>query len=85
MKPHRKKLDGHIPDSTLGSRKYLGKRWKEFSEEVKNNIVDILIEEDQELDTVSRLTVECGLTDDEAKLIAMVNFPDGYMSFCAGP
>jgi len=77
----RKKLDGHLSDSILSGKKHLGKRWKELSEEVKNKTVDILIEEDQEEDVVRRLTSECGLTEDEAKLAATVNFPDGYMSF----
>ena len=76
----RKKLDGHAPDAVLSSKKHLGKRWKELSEETKNNVVDILIEEDQEEDAV-RLLTKCGLTLEEAKLIAPVNFPDGYMSF----
>ena len=58
----RKKLDGHLPDCTLGGKKCLGKRWKELPEEAKDRVVDILIEEDQEEDVVRKLTIECGLS-----------------------
>ncbi len=77
----RKKLDGHLPDSILGGKKHLDKRWKELSEETKDVIVDILIEEDQDEDTLRRLTAECGLSGEEVKRISSVNFPDGYMSY----
>ena len=77
----RKKLDGHLPDYTLGGKKCLGKRWKELPEETKNAVVDILILEDQEEDVLRRFTMECSLTAEEARLIAAVNFPEGYMSF----
>jgi CRISPR-associated endonuclease Csn1 len=76
----RKKLDGHLPDHVLGSKKHLGRRWKDLCEETKNKIVDILIEEDQERETVRRLTTECGLTAEDSECIATVNFPEGYLS-----
>ena len=66
----RKKLDGHLSDSLLGGKNYLGKRWKELVESVKDAIVDILIEEDQETDAAGRLKTECGLTEDEATRVA---------------
>jgi CRISPR-associated endonuclease Csn1 len=77
----RKKLDGHLPDYTLGGKKCLGKRWKELPEETKNTIVDILILEDQEEDAIRRLIREFSLTEEEARRIVKVNFPEGYMGF----
>jgi len=77
----RKKLAGHLPDYTLGGKNCLGKRWKELTEEIKDRVVDILIEEDQESDAVRRLVNECGLTEDEARRAAAVNLPEGHLSF----
>ena len=77
----RKKLDGHLPNAALGGKKCLGKRWAQLPENIKDAIVDILIEEDMENDVLRRLTSECGLTLEEAELAAAVHLPDGYMSY----
>ena len=77
----RKKLDGHLSDAILSGKKYLGRRWKELPDGVRNHVVDILIEEDQERDVLQKLVDECGLSEEEAKCIAGVNFPEGYAAF----
>lgn len=79
--PERDKLKGHETDTILSSTKSIGKRWTEFSDQDKNQIVDVLIEEDDEVEAMRRLTAQCGLTMDEAQKALAVNLPDGYASF----
>ena len=42
----------------------------ELPEEIKDAVVDILIEEDAEDEAVRRLVAECGLPEEDAKLAA---------------
>jgi len=80
----RDKLKGHETDSILSSKKVLGKRWKELSNEVKDLVVDICIHEEREGVAIDRLQEECGLTLEEAQRTSAAHLPDGYMHFCRG-
>lgn len=78
----RKKLDGHLTDAALAGKKHLGKGWAKLPENVKDVVVDILIEEDMEDDAVRKLMgAECGLTEEEAKRAAGAHLSEGYMSY----
>ena len=77
----RKKLDGHLADSVLSGKKFLGKRWAALPDNIKDTIVDILIEEDTTDETVRRLVAECDFSAEDARLAAGVHLPEGHMSF----
>ncbi len=78
----RKKLDGHLADAILAGKKCLGRRWVPLAENIKDRVVDILIEEETAAEAVRRLVAECGLPEEDATLAASVHLPEGYMSFC---
>ena len=80
----RDKLDGHKTDHAMAGKKVLGKRWKELSEDIKDAVVNILIEEDQDSDAIRRLINECNLTEDEAQRAISAHLPESYMSFSEG-
>lgn len=77
----RTRLKGHETDAALGSRKALGKRWKDLPAQTKDAIVDILLHEVQEDDARRHLVEDCQLTDQEADRALTVNLPEGYVNF----
>ena len=77
----RTKLKGHETDAALSSKKALGQRWRELSNQAKDALVDVLTHEEREDEALRRLTEDCGLSSEEAQSALGVNLPDGYMSF----
>ncbi len=79
--PERSKLKGNETDAALSSKKGLGKRWKELSEEEKNGIVEILVTEEQEDVAIHCLREGYGLSAEEAERALAVNLPPGHARF----
>lgn len=77
----RSKLDGHITDATLAGKGGLGKAYWELDDEVKDRIVRILIEEDQEDRAITRLMEGCAISRDDSERICGIHLPDGYASY----
>lgn len=77
----REKLQGHQTDAILAGKNGIGKRWKDLDGEVRDAIVDILLNEERDEVVVRRLTEECGLGREEAERASAVHLPDGYVNF----
>ncbi|MGW8257372.1 MAG: type II CRISPR RNA-guided endonuclease Cas9, partial [Thermoguttaceae bacterium] len=78
----RNKLDGHKTDHAMAGKKALGKRWKEFTEVIKDKIVDIILKPElQDEEAVKTLVDECGLTEEEGRRAILVPLPESYMSY----
>lgn len=77
----RSKLQGHITDATLAAKGGLGKGYWQLADAIKDRIVRILIEEDQEERAISRLVEGCELTHEDAERLCGLHLPDGYASY----
>lgn len=77
----RSKLQGHITDATLASKGGLGKGYWKLEDTVKDRIVRILIQEDQEDRAITRLVEGCGLSYEDAERLCGLHLPDGYASY----
>lgn len=77
----RSKLQGHITDATLASKGGLGKGYWKLDDTVKDRIVRILIQEDQEDRAITRLVGGCGLSYEDAERLCGLHLPDGYASY----
>lgn len=78
----RDKLKGHETDAVLSSSKVLGKRWRDFPDDLKDRIVDICVHEEREDVALRKLQENCDLTLEEAQRTSAAHLPEGYMHFC---
>lgn len=77
----RSKLQGHITDALLAGKSGLGKAYWSLDDAIKDRIVRVLIEEDQEDQAISRLVEGCGLSHEDAGRLCGLHLPDGYASY----
>lgn len=78
----RDKLKGHETDAAMSSNKGIGKHWRKLSDDIKNLVIHICLNETQEDVVIKRLVNECELSEEEAVRASGVHLPDKYMSFC---
>ncbi|MBL8747501.1 MAG: type II CRISPR RNA-guided endonuclease Cas9 [Phycisphaerae bacterium] len=82
--PEREKLKGHETDCKLAGKNAFGKEWWTLPEATRDKIVEILIEESDLDKTVHRLMTEVSerkMSEETARRIAPLNFPEGYASY----
>ncbi|EAQ81639.1 hyopthetical protein [Blastopirellula marina DSM 3645] len=78
----RSKLQGHETDAHFNGKKGLGKRrWSEIAEDVKDHIIQIVLEEDREDVALRKLTQDCSLTVEEAHKAMALHLPAGYSQY----
>jgi len=73
---HRKFIKGMPTDAALAGKELFGRRWHEFPEARKNEIVRKLIDADD--DKLPSLVQEWGLPPESIDKLATVDLPDGY-------
>lgn len=71
-------IHGMITDSLMA--KVLGKQWHKYPEEIKNGMVNYLIESVEDSATHELLMREFGLTAEQADAVLGVDLPDGYFN-----
>ncbi|TWT30068.1 CRISPR-associated endonuclease Cas9 [Blastopirellula retiformator] len=78
----RSKLKGHETDALFNGKNGLGKkRWNNIADDVKDEIIRIVLEEDREDVAIEKLTNQCGLTSDEAAIAIALHLPAGYSNY----
>jgi CRISPR-associated endonuclease Csn1 len=80
-KGERAKLKGHVVDYVMAKESPFGAKWWEMPEESKDRIVNMLADSRNSDDQIVREAIETwGLPEDEARALAGVNLPAGYLS-----
>jgi len=74
----RKKLLGNDTQFYLQQEECFGVEWQKLSDDKKNEIIDLLMEEDDEAEIISALTGKYGLTQEQAVKTADIPLKDGY-------
>jgi len=78
----RRKLIGLPTDVLLSGKKFFGSRWGELSEDVKNRVVEVLLDDGIEESEFSRIArEEWGVADDLAAKLAEIDLKAGYASY----
>ncbi len=78
----RNKLKGLETDAILSGKKYLGKKWFEYSDQRKDEIVYCIIDEKLgDHDFLDKAQNEWGMDKETAENLLGVNLPDHYMNF----
>lgn len=76
----RKKLDGHKTDAYFAQSKLFGKAWYNLDENLKNEVVDALLKDD-EPQILEKAQSRWGCSPDLAETLSHCSLPDGYASF----
>ncbi len=79
-KGKRPKLLGVPVDALMANKNVFGKQWYDRSEDEKNEIVRLLLDNDRDEDALlDRAVSEWGLTPQRAEALLAVDFPSGYL------
>ena len=76
--PKRQELKSNTTSAILGSDKYFGNAWYQFTESRQDEIVWQLLKEENEGTLIQWLMSHTGIDEPTAERIANVNLPDGY-------
>ncbi len=78
--PKRQELKGNTTSAILGSDKYFGKAWYQWTESLQDEIVWQLLKEENESALIQWLMSHTGMDEATAERIANANLPEGYGS-----
>lgn len=76
----REKLDGDEVSSEFSKPKYFGENWCTFTDDKKEEIIDVLLNERDEKILADYLLSLCDLNNDQLNNIIDVDLPEGYGS-----